>query len=254
MGAGPGVPGARAAPLRHGVALVRGGAPTRHGGHRAARRRGARAVPGAGARALLRRPALRRPARRSARGGAPGAARRMAGRPAARLHRPRRPAGVPLGTRRRTGCPSPRPAVAPGPGTPCTGNSTPPHSRATSRRPPSGPSPTGSPAGAVDPARVVALVVGVERCAAGSRWTLPGPVRDALRFRDRLRSTAVPGRWSRSWTPSWWPECRGTRCPVRTSSASCGRCGGGRKAPGTSAGPSPCSTTTRTGPRNWRKP
>lgn len=45
---------------------------------------------------------------------------------------------------------------------------------------------------AVDPARVVALVVGVERYAAGRRWTLPGPVRDALRFRDWLRSTGVP--------------------------------------------------------------
>lgn len=44
----------------------------------------------------------------------------------------------------------------------------------------------------VDPARVVALVVGVERYAAGSGWTLPGPVRDALRFRDWLRSTGVP--------------------------------------------------------------
>ncbi|MEU2404961.1 caspase family protein [Streptomyces rubiginosohelvolus] len=47
-------------------------------------------------------------------------------------------------------------------------------------------------ADAVDPARVVALVVGVERYAAGPRWTLPGPVRDALRFRDWLRSTGVP--------------------------------------------------------------
>ncbi|MFJ6512709.1 caspase family protein [Streptomyces sp. NPDC091406] len=47
-------------------------------------------------------------------------------------------------------------------------------------------------AGAVDPARVVALVVGVEAYAAGPRWTLPGPVRDALRFRDWLRSTGVP--------------------------------------------------------------
>jgi hypothetical protein len=45
---------------------------------------------------------------------------------------------------------------------------------------------------AVDPARVVALVVGVERYAAGPRWTLPGPVTDALRFRDWLRSTGVP--------------------------------------------------------------
>ncbi|MCC8479818.1 caspase family protein [Streptomyces globisporus] len=44
----------------------------------------------------------------------------------------------------------------------------------------------------VDPARVVALVVGVEAYAAGPRWTLPGPVRDALRFRDWLRSTGVP--------------------------------------------------------------
>ncbi|MDX3596021.1 caspase family protein [Streptomyces sp. ID03-2B] len=44
----------------------------------------------------------------------------------------------------------------------------------------------------VDPARVVALVVGVEAYAAGPGWTLPGPVRDALRFRDWLRSTGVP--------------------------------------------------------------
>ncbi|MFE6773642.1 caspase family protein [Streptomyces fimicarius] len=44
----------------------------------------------------------------------------------------------------------------------------------------------------VDPARVVALVVGVEAYAAGPRWTLPGPARDALRFRDWLRSTGVP--------------------------------------------------------------
>lgn len=47
-------------------------------------------------------------------------------------------------------------------------------------------------AGGVDPARVVALVVGVEAYAAGPHWTLPGPVRDALRFRDWLRSTGVP--------------------------------------------------------------
>ncbi|WP_327332396.1 effector-associated domain 2-containing protein [Streptomyces anulatus] len=46
--------------------------------------------------------------------------------------------------------------------------------------------------GGVDPARVVALVVGVEAYAAGPHWTLPGPVRDALRFRDWLRSTGVP--------------------------------------------------------------
>ncbi|WNF30535.1 caspase family protein [Streptomyces sp. C11-1] len=44
----------------------------------------------------------------------------------------------------------------------------------------------------VDPARVTALIVGVERYAAGPRWTLPGPVRDALRFRAWLRSAGVP--------------------------------------------------------------
>ncbi|MFD4018716.1 effector-associated domain 2-containing protein [Streptomyces sindenensis] len=52
--------------------------------------------------------------------------------------------------------------------------------------------PAGVSAHGVDPARVVALVVGVEAYAAGPRWTLPGPVRDALRFRDWLRSTGVP--------------------------------------------------------------
>ncbi|MEU8741342.1 effector-associated domain 2-containing protein [Streptomyces halstedii] len=44
----------------------------------------------------------------------------------------------------------------------------------------------------VRPEGVVALVVGIERYAAGAAWDLPGPVRDALRFRDWLLSLGVP--------------------------------------------------------------
>ncbi|MCX4680144.1 caspase family protein [Streptomyces sp. NBC_01433] len=44
----------------------------------------------------------------------------------------------------------------------------------------------------IAPHRVVALVVGIERYAAGDSWNLPGPVRDALRFRDWLLARGVP--------------------------------------------------------------
>lgn len=44
----------------------------------------------------------------------------------------------------------------------------------------------------VPPDRVFALVVGIERYAAGSGWDLPGPARDALRFRDWLLARGVP--------------------------------------------------------------
>lgn len=44
----------------------------------------------------------------------------------------------------------------------------------------------------VEPERVVALVVGIEQYAAGEDWNLPGPVRDALRFRDWLLARGVP--------------------------------------------------------------
>ncbi|MFB8026381.1 MULTISPECIES: caspase family protein [unclassified Streptomyces] len=44
----------------------------------------------------------------------------------------------------------------------------------------------------VHPERVFALVVGIEQYAAGSGWDLPGPVRDALRFRDWLLTRGVP--------------------------------------------------------------
>ncbi|WP_372344525.1 caspase family protein [Streptomyces sp. KL116D] len=44
----------------------------------------------------------------------------------------------------------------------------------------------------VPPDRVHALVVGIERYAVGDRWTLPGPVCDALRFRDWLLGHDVP--------------------------------------------------------------
>ncbi|MCQ4211163.1 effector-associated domain 2-containing protein [Streptomyces longispororuber] len=44
----------------------------------------------------------------------------------------------------------------------------------------------------VDPARVTALVVGVEHYAAGDGWRLPGPACDALRFYAWLRERGVP--------------------------------------------------------------
>ncbi|MCX4965891.1 caspase family protein [Streptomyces sp. NBC_00654] len=46
--------------------------------------------------------------------------------------------------------------------------------------------------GRTAPHRVLALVVGIERYAAGDGWNLPGPVRDALRFRDWLLARGVP--------------------------------------------------------------
>ncbi|WP_406144224.1 effector-associated domain 2-containing protein [Streptomyces sp. NBC_01012] len=44
----------------------------------------------------------------------------------------------------------------------------------------------------VPPDRVRALVVGIEQYAAGTSWDLPGPARDALRFRDWLLARGVP--------------------------------------------------------------
>ncbi|WP_432105666.1 effector-associated domain 2-containing protein [Streptomyces sp. bgisy091] len=44
----------------------------------------------------------------------------------------------------------------------------------------------------VQPHQVFALVVGIERYAAGRDWDLPGPARDALRFCDWLRARGVP--------------------------------------------------------------
>lgn len=44
----------------------------------------------------------------------------------------------------------------------------------------------------VPPDRVFALVVGIEQYAAGAGWDLPGPARDALRFRDWLLAGGVP--------------------------------------------------------------
>ncbi|GAA5204315.1 effector-associated domain 2-containing protein [Streptomyces thinghirensis] len=48
------------------------------------------------------------------------------------------------------------------------------------------------PAPGVDPARVHALVVGVEAYDAGTGWDLPGPARDAVRFHRLLRAAGVP--------------------------------------------------------------
>ncbi|MEU3486150.1 effector-associated domain 2-containing protein [Streptomyces massasporeus] len=45
----------------------------------------------------------------------------------------------------------------------------------------------------VDPARVHALIVGIEAYEAGDAWRLPGPARDAVRFRRMLRDAGVPG-------------------------------------------------------------
>jgi hypothetical protein len=44
----------------------------------------------------------------------------------------------------------------------------------------------------VDPARVHALIVGVEAYDAGSGWDLPGPARDAVAFHRLLRAAGVP--------------------------------------------------------------
>ncbi|WP_338702380.1 caspase family protein [Streptomyces sp. Q6] len=46
----------------------------------------------------------------------------------------------------------------------------------------------------IDPARVTALVVGIERYRAGDTWRLPGPAHDALRFHTWLRERGVPER------------------------------------------------------------
>lgn len=44
------------------------------------------------------------------------------------------------------------------------------------------------------PERTAALVVGIERYAAGPAWRLPGPARDAVRFRSWLLRSGVPER------------------------------------------------------------
>ncbi|MEU9630614.1 caspase family protein [Streptomyces luteogriseus] len=44
----------------------------------------------------------------------------------------------------------------------------------------------------VDPARVHALIVGIEAYEAGDAWRLPGPARDAVRFWRLLRDAGVP--------------------------------------------------------------
>ncbi|MFJ6656848.1 caspase family protein [Streptomyces sp. NPDC091377] len=44
----------------------------------------------------------------------------------------------------------------------------------------------------MDPARVHALIVGIERYDAGGGWDLPGPARDAVRFHALLRAAGVP--------------------------------------------------------------
>ncbi|MEU3935831.1 caspase family protein [Streptomyces sp. NPDC029044] len=48
------------------------------------------------------------------------------------------------------------------------------------------------PVPSVDPARVHALVVGIEAYEAGETWRLPGPARDAVRFWRLLRDAGVP--------------------------------------------------------------
>ncbi|MFF7766122.1 caspase family protein [Streptomyces massasporeus] len=50
-----------------------------------------------------------------------------------------------------------------------------------------------APSPPVDPARVHALIVGIEAYEAGDAWRLPGPARDAVRFRRMLRDAGVPG-------------------------------------------------------------
>ncbi|MFD3586195.1 caspase family protein [Streptomyces sp. NPDC058683] len=61
----------------------------------------------------------------------------------------------------------------------------------------------------VDPARVHALVVGIEAYEAGDAWRLPGPARDAVRFWRLLRDAGVPETQLRlhlSALPSYDPE------------------------------------------------
>ncbi|GAA3077761.1 hypothetical protein GCM10020254_22380 [Streptomyces goshikiensis] len=53
---------------------------------------------------------------------------------------------------------------------------------------------TTPPAPVPSPARTFALVVGIERYAAGPSWDLPGPANDALRFRSWLLRSGVPER------------------------------------------------------------
>ncbi|MCD7443007.1 caspase family protein [Streptomyces lincolnensis] len=43
-----------------------------------------------------------------------------------------------------------------------------------------------------DPARVHALIVGIERYGAGAAWDLPGPARDAVRLHRLLSAAGVP--------------------------------------------------------------
>ncbi|WP_330329303.1 caspase family protein [Streptomyces sp. NBC_00536] len=51
-----------------------------------------------------------------------------------------------------------------------------------------------APAAPAAPERTFALIVGIERYATGPSWDLPGPARDALRFRDWLLRSGVPER------------------------------------------------------------
>ncbi|MFF3917248.1 caspase family protein [Streptomyces sp. NPDC001852] len=52
--------------------------------------------------------------------------------------------------------------------------------------------PADSSAPRVDPARVHALIVGIEAYEAGVGWDLPGPARDAVAFHRLLRAAGVP--------------------------------------------------------------
>jgi hypothetical protein len=61
----------------------------------------------------------------------------------------------------------------------------------------------------VDPARVHALIVGVETYEAGPGWDLPGPARDAVAFHRLLRAAGVPDAQLRlhlAPLPSYAPE------------------------------------------------
>ncbi|MEW2400266.1 SAV_2336 N-terminal domain-related protein [Streptomyces sp. NPDC046862] len=44
----------------------------------------------------------------------------------------------------------------------------------------------------LEPARVHALIVGIETYGVGTSWDLPGPARDAVRFHQLLRESGVP--------------------------------------------------------------
>ncbi|MFM9046215.1 MAG: hypothetical protein ACKOOH_00855, partial [Cyanobium sp.] len=48
------------------------------------------------------------------------------------------------------------------------------------------------PATAASPNHTHALIVGIERYAAGQQWDLDGPLNDALQIRDWLLSSGVP--------------------------------------------------------------